>query len=110
MGVIESALKLTQRYIPGGGEAVFEARCGNLNGFLYCKVVMSPFIFLINANELLQELDRSGFIYVSNMSYGDPAVADDMSLLSLSKCVLGQMIRICYNDSCKWRYEYSFGK
>ncbi|MEW8150680.1 MAG: reverse transcriptase family protein [Candidatus Thiodiazotropha endolucinida] len=69
--------------------------------------VISPFLFLIYTNELLWELDRSGYgICVSNMRCGSPAVADDMLLLSLSKFGLDQMIRICYNSSCKWRYEY----
>ena len=69
--------------------------------------VISPFLFLINTNELLWEIDRSGFgMCVLNIKCGSPAVADDMLLMSLSKLGLDQMLNICFNNSCKWRIEY----
>ena len=34
------------------------------------------------------------------------AVADGMVLLSLSKNGLDMLIRLCYQYSCKWRFEY----
>ena len=36
--------------------------------------------------------------------------ADDMTLLSLTKSGLDKMIKICYDYSCKWGYEYNASK
>ena len=69
--------------------------------------VISPFLFLIYTNELLWELENSGFgMGFLNNSCASPAVADDMVLISLSKFGLDQMIKMCYESSCKWHYEY----
>lgn len=69
--------------------------------------VISPFLFLIYINELIWDLENSGFgISVLNIRCGSPAVADDMLLMSFSKVGLDRMIKICYNYSCKWHYEY----
>ena len=66
-----------------------------------------PFLFLINTNELLWELDNSSLgICVLNIKCGSPAIADDMLLMSFSKFGLEQMLNICYNNSCKWHIEY----
>ena len=73
--------------------------------------VISPFLFLVNTNELLWELDNSGFgMCVLNIKCGSPAVADDMLLMSLSKFGLDQMLNICFTNSCKWRIEYQPSK
>ena len=62
--------------------------------------VISPFLFLINTNELLWELDSSGLgICVLNIKCGSPAVADDVLLMSFSKFGSKQMLNICYNNS-----------
>ncbi|MEW8546461.1 MAG: reverse transcriptase domain-containing protein, partial [Candidatus Thiodiazotropha sp.] len=69
--------------------------------------VISPFLFLINTNELLWELDSSSLgISILNIKCGSPAVADDMLLMSFSKFGLDQMLSICYDNSCKWHIEY----
>ena len=69
--------------------------------------VIFPFLFLINTNVLLWELDSSGLgISVLNIKCGSPALADDMVLMSFSKFGFEQMLNICYNNSYKWHIEY----
>ena len=68
---------------------------------------LSLLSFLVSTNELLWELDNSGFdMCVLNIKCGSPAVADDMLLMSLSKFGLDQMLNICFTNPCKWRIEY----
>ena len=69
--------------------------------------VLSPFLYLVFDNDLIWELDQSGLgLSIFNINCGSPAVADDKLILSLSKLGADHMIKICYNHSGKWRYEY----
>ena len=69
--------------------------------------VLSPFLFLCFTDDLLEELSRcSASLKISNHVIGCPAVCDDLLLASLSKCGLDELMRICFNNSCKWHFSY----
>ena len=67
--------------------------------------VVSPFMYLCYSDDLINELCRcvSGFMLLGILCV--LAVADDMVLLSLSKNGLDMLMRICYQYSCKWRFD-----
>ena len=69
--------------------------------------VLSPFLFLCFTDDLLEELCRcSASLKISNHVIGCPAVCDDLLLASLSKRGLDELMRICFNNSCKWHFSY----
>jgi hypothetical protein len=73
--------------------------------------VLSPFLFLVFTNNLLNQLasSSSGFSL-----YGDscscPSSADDMVLLSYSKYGLDNLLSICYQYRIDYRYDYNAAK
>ncbi|MCG8112938.1 MAG: reverse transcriptase family protein [Candidatus Thiodiazotropha taylori] len=70
--------------------------------------VLSPFLYLCFADELLEELSKStAGLKINDNIFGSPAVCDDLLLASLSKGGLDELMRICYAYSCRWRYEYA---
>ena len=73
--------------------------------------ISSPKLYLLFINGLIQELENSQLgICIYNKCFCSPTVADDMCLASFSKHGLDQMMSICYNYSCKWRYLYNPSK
>ena len=71
----------------------------------------SPFLYLIYINDLISELQNSSYgLSIGHISVCAPTVADDMLLLSLSIKSLQNMIDICYNYSCRWRFQYNPSK
>lgn len=73
--------------------------------------VISPFLYLLYINGLLYELELSdlGFC-IYGVSCGFPTVADDMLVGSYSKIGLQNMLQICFNYACKWRFGYGILK
>ena len=73
--------------------------------------VSSPSMYLLFIEDLIVELEESGygFCMVGNQC-SSLSVADDMALLSFSKCGLQAMINICYRYSLKWRFSYNASK
>ena len=69
--------------------------------------VVSPFMYLCYIDDLIRELCKcmDGFMLFGLILYA-LTVADDMLLLSLSKAGLDKLLVICYQYSCKWRYDY----
>ena len=69
--------------------------------------VVSLFMYLCYSDDLINELCRcvSGFMLLC-LILCLLAVVDDMMLLSLSKNGLDMLMRICYQYSCKWRFDY----
>jgi len=67
--------------------------------------------YLAYINGLINIISGSGLgicLYKCNTSC--PTVADDMILMVYSSCALQRMIDICYQYSCKWRFEYNASK
>ena len=77
-----------------------------LQGARQCGFV-SHFMYLCNSDDLINEICRcvSGFMLLG-LVLCVLAVADDMMLLSLSKNGRDMLMRICYQYSCKWRFDY----
>ena len=69
--------------------------------------VVSPFMYLCYIDDLIRELCKcmDGFMLLGLILYA-LTVADDMLLLALSKAGLDKLLVICYQYSCKWRYDY----
>ncbi|KAH3801430.1 hypothetical protein DPMN_155080 [Dreissena polymorpha] len=44
------------------------------------------------------------------LNVNSPTVADDMILIAFSKHALDSMMKLCYDYSCKWRFEYNPSK
>ena len=71
----------------------------------------SPMLYLIYIDGLIKILQESGYgLCIFEKSFACPTVADDMCLVSFSKKGLDMMMDICYNYSCRWRYEYNHKK
>ena len=70
--------------------------------------VISPLLYLIFINDLLYELEASGFgIGLHDINCCSPTVADDMVLVSYSKYGMDQLLNICFEYSIKWKYRYN---
>ena len=86
-----------------------------LIGLIFCKapakaVCCFPFLFLCFTDDLLEVLCRCpASLKISNHVIGCPAVCDDLLLASLSKRGLDELMRICFNNSCKWHFSYMYG-
>ena len=65
--------------------------------------VVCPFMYLCYIDDLIRELCKcmDGFVLLYALT-----VADDMLLLALFKAGLDKLLVICYQYSCKWRYDY----
>ena len=62
-------------------------------------------------NELFYILSISGLgVCIYNCYTSCPTVADDMILMAFRREALQIMINICYNYSCKCRFEYNSSK
>jgi len=67
--------------------------------------------YLMFINKLFYILSISGLgVCINNCYTSCPTVADDMILMAFSRKALKIMIYICYNYSCKWRFEYNSSK
>ena len=73
--------------------------------------VMSPYLYLIFINDLMNKLDQSNIgLKISGTGYCCPTSADDMVLCSLTKNGLEQLMFICQNNSIRERYTYNGNK
>ncbi|MES9903946.1 MAG: reverse transcriptase family protein [Sedimenticola sp.] len=73
--------------------------------------ITSPFLYAVYVNGLLQLLDNSRLgLTIGDKSFSAPTQADDITLMSLSKHGLDNMLEICRNYSATWRFRYNAGK
>ena len=73
--------------------------------------VLSPTLYLLYINGLIEELRASGLgCYMEDIYCGVLVQADDVALLALSPNHLQKMINICYEYSIKWRYRLNPSK
>ena len=71
----------------------------------------SMWLYMIFVNDLLQELQNSGFgICINNIKAASPAHADDIALLSLYKMNMNKLLNMALQYSRKWRYSYNEDK
>jgi len=70
--------------------------------------VLSPFLFAIYLNDLIDKLRQSGFgLYVGSLFVGCILYADDIALLSCSCYGLQKLIDICYDYGVKWDIKFN---
>ena len=73
--------------------------------------ISSPTLYLIYIDGLIKTLQDSGYgLCIFDKSFACPTVADDMCLVSFSKKGLDLMMNICYEYSCRWRFDYNHNK
>ena len=72
---------------------------------------LSMILYTVYINDLLTELThaRSG-LHLYDVNVTNPAHADDLALLALSKKGLNELLVIAYRYSLKWRYTYNLSK
>ena len=72
---------------------------------------LSPFLYLVFGNDLLDELSRSAYCFMMyGMQCGFPAYADDLLLLSLLKRGMNCLMDICFSNSIMERCLYHYLK
>ena len=73
--------------------------------------VTSPSLYLLYIEDLIKELENSGYGFcIAGGNCSSLSVADDMALLSFSRVGLQAMMNICYKYSLKWRFMYNPAK
>ena len=73
--------------------------------------MISPYLFNIFIDELLQNLSMSKFgIYIGNGNFNSFAYADDITVMSTSTTGLQSLIDICFKYSKRWRFKFNQGK
>ena len=72
---------------------------------------MSPFLFAVYVNDLIERLRASGSgIYIGSLFYGCILYANDILLLSSSCYGLQKLLDICGNYGIEWDIKFNPGK
>lgn len=70
--------------------------------------VLSPWLFLVFIDDLIQELDRiNAGISLNSVCYGSPMFADDLTMLSRMKPGLDRMLQTAWNFCRMWRFNFN---
>ncbi|XP_060072139.1 uncharacterized protein LOC132552012 [Ylistrum balloti] len=70
--------------------------------------ILSTLYYLIFIDDLLNNLSESKFgAPLSTINCGNPALADDITLLALSPRSLQQLLNICQNYSTRWKFAFN---
>ena len=73
--------------------------------------ILSPYIFNIFIDDLLQELDMSNDkVRIGTCSLNSFAYADDVNLICTTAPGLQRLINICTNYADRWRFRFSISK
>ena len=73
--------------------------------------VLSPLLYSIFVNDLLAQLQSSGFgLSINNTYFGALMYADNLALLSNSCFMLQAMLSITYDYAIRWRYSFNAAK
>ena len=81
-------------------------RCGIHQGGFLSLLKYSAFI-----DPLLREIQSSEYVCrILRIPSSPVGYADDLSLCSLSKFNMDQVLKIVYNYSCRWRFHYNASK
>ena len=99
------SLQATVRW-DGGISAYFRVTRGTKQGS-----ILSPVLFNIFINDLLQELTSSDLgIKIGSSTFNSFAYADDVTLLSLCCKDLQLLIDLCESYAKKWRFSFGINK
>jgi len=73
--------------------------------------VLSSFLYLVYVNDLLNDLELGGYgCKVLSVAAGNPAFADDISLLALTPFHLQMMLNIVYSYCQQWNIALNVDK
>ena len=68
-------------------------------------------MYKIYINSLLEELSCHSYaVFINSIKLTSPTFADDISLVVLQPSFLQTLIKICFQYSLKWRYEFNNSK
>ena len=70
--------------------------------------ILAPFMYKIYINSLLEELSSHSYaVSINSIKLTSPTFADDISLIALQPLFLQTFLKICFQYSLKWRYEFN---
>ena len=73
--------------------------------------ILAPFMYKIYINSLLEELSSHSYaVFINSIKLTSPTFADDISLIALQPSFLQTFLKICFQYSLKWRYEFNNSK
>ena len=73
--------------------------------------VLSPWLFLVFIDDLIEELKNTkAGIFLGSLYFGSPMFADDLTMLSRLKSGLDRMLKTAWEYSQKWRFNFSVTK
>ena len=73
--------------------------------------ILAPFMYKVYINGLLKELSNHCLaISINQLKLNPPTFADDITLLALHPSFLQALMKICYNYSLLWRYDFNNSK
>ena len=68
-------------------------------------------LYQVFVNDLLVQLRKHRFgVYIHDIKMTCPAYADDITIMSLYKPGLIELLKVAYDYSKKWRYSYNLDK
>ncbi|CAB4019989.1 Hypothetical predicted protein [Paramuricea clavata] len=93
-------------HINGAYSRIYNLRQGTRQGG-----ILSPWLFLVYINDLIYELENTGWsLFLYNKHFGSPMFADDLTLLSRVKKSLDRLLCCLHNYAIKWRIELNINK
>ena len=73
--------------------------------------VLSPWLFLVFIDDLIEELKNTkAGIFLGSLYFGSPMFADDLTMLSRLKSGLDRMLKTAWEYSQKWIFNFSVTK
>ena len=73
--------------------------------------ILAPFMYKIYINSLLEELfSHSYAVFIYSIKLTSPPFADHISLIALQPSFLQTFMKICFQYSLKWCYEFNNSK
>ena len=73
--------------------------------------ILAPFMYKIYINSLIEELSSHSYtVFINSIKLTFPTFADDISLLALQPSFLQTFMKICFQYSLKWHYEFNNSK
>ena len=73
--------------------------------------ILAPFMYKIYINSLLEELSSHSYaVFINSIKLISPTFADDISLIALQPSFLQTFMKICFQYSLKWHYEFNNSK
>ena len=89
--------------VGGKSSRVYEVSQGTRQGG-----VLSPWLFLVFINDLIEELNNiTTGVFINGVYFGSPMFADDLTMLSRMKSGLEKMLECAWDYSIKWRFTFN---